>query len=124
MAKSISDLSEIIKIFSEDRGWQNNDPNQLITSLIIEVGELAEHFQWKNSFEDMTTEEKEALGYEFVDVIFYLLRLAEKSGINIEEYFDKKLPKLENKFPIGQTAEDHKKVKQEYRRSGRNRLYN
>lgn len=120
---NLKDLTEIIVEFSKKRGWENEDPNQLISSILIELGELAEHYQWKNKFKALSDKEKKIIGYEYVDVIFYLFRLAHNSGIDIEEAFFDKLPKLEKKFPVGQSNEDHKKVKEEYRRSGKNKEY-
>ena len=101
MAKSIKELTKEIDDFSEVRDWANDDPNQLITSIFIELGELAEHYQWKNEFEKFSEEKKLEVGFEYVDVIFYLFRLASKSGIDIEKYFNLKIKKLETKFPIG-----------------------
>lgn len=121
--KSIQEITDIIVKFQEDRNWKNDNPSHLISSILIELGELAEHYQWENYFDEWDEAKKEEVGYEFVDVIFYLFNLARKSGIDIEEYFDKKVPKLEKKFPVGQTKEEYKKVKKDYRNSGKNKLY-
>ena len=120
MSKSLKDLTKEIESFCEKRGWGNEDPNQLITSIIIELGELAEHYQWENEFKDLTEKEKKEIGYEYVDVLFYFLRLASNSGIDIEKYFYEKLPKLEEKFPVGK---DPRKAHDEYRKKGKNRRY-
>ena len=120
MPKSIKEISDIISNFSDIRGWKNEDPTELINSIYIEMGELTEHFQWKHKFSKLGKTEKTELGYEFVDVIFFLFRLASRSDINMEEYFDEKLPKLEKKFPIGSNAERQHK---EYRRTGKNKRY-
>jgi NTP pyrophosphatase (non-canonical NTP hydrolase) len=123
MAKSIAEVTEIIREFSDVRGWENNDPNQLIASIMIELGELAENYQWQSKFKAFDEEQKRKIGFEFVDVIFYLFRLAQKSGIDIEKYFDEKVPKLEQKFPIGITSKQYNQVKREYRESGKSELY-
>ena len=120
MSKSIQEISEIVEKFCTERNWENKDPNQLITSTFIELGELAEHYQWKNEFQKYSEEEIEEIGFEFVDVLFYLIRLANKTGIDIEKAFDKKLPKLAKKFPVGK---DPTVAHNEYRKSGKNKLY-
>ena len=120
MAKSIKEITDIINKFSNERGWLNEDPNQLITSIFIELGELAEHYQWQDTFKNVDHGKKTELGFEFVDVIFYLFRLASHSNIDIEEYFDKKLPKLYEKFPVGK---DPKQAHDEYRNTGKNKVY-
>ncbi|MCA9386092.1 dUTP diphosphatase [Candidatus Dojkabacteria bacterium] len=123
MAKSIQDITEIIKKFREDRGWANDIPTELITALTAEFGELAEHYLWKKEFWELSEEEKDEIGFEFVDVLFYLFTLADHSGIDIEKAFDKKVPLLEKKFPVDATNEEHRKARKEYKKSGKNRLY-
>ncbi|MFQ5493046.1 MAG: MazG-like family protein [Candidatus Dojkabacteria bacterium] len=123
MAKSIAELTRIICNFTEERGWTNNDPNQILSSIFIELGELAEHYQWQSEFTKLSASKKREIGYEFVDVIFYLFKLAERSGIDIEKYFDEKVPKLEKKFPVGIDTIGYNKVKREYRKKGQNKLY-
>lgn len=98
--KSLQDLEDEIIKTCEMRDWQNKDPNQLISSILIELAELAEHYQWQNDFSKIVKlpeEKKDELGFEFVDVLFYLLRLAHRSNIDIEKYFYKKLPKIRTK---------------------------
>ena len=124
MSKTFEEISHLINKHCEDRGWNHEHPNALIASIVIELGELAEHFQWKEEIEKLSKEEKQEIGYEFVDVFFYLVRLAGVYDIDIEKYFFEKLPKLEKKFPIGQNREGYKKVKEEYRETGKNKTYN
>lgn len=123
MSKSIQEVTKIIVDFAEARGWKNENPSHLLNAIYVELGELTEHYQWKNDFskfKDIDESKKTEIGFEFVDVIFYMFRLAYNSGIDIEEYFDKKLPKLEEKFKIGG---DHGKAHREYRKTGKNKLY-
>lgn len=120
MPKSLTQIQKDIDEFCELRGWNHSQPNSLIASTIIELGELAEHYQWQKEFKEFSKEEKKELGYEFVDVLFYLCRLANRSGIDIQEMFYDKLPKLEEKFKIGK---DSKEMNKKYRESGKNKLY-
>ncbi|HEC64393.1 MAG TPA: hypothetical protein ENI23_03780 [bacterium] len=122
MSKSIKEITDIIDEVCDKRGW-DDPPMQLANSLFIEMGELAQKFEKRKSFPEFSKKEKQEVGYEFVDVIIYLFRFASKSGINIEYYFDKKLPKLKKKFPVGQTEAGNLKIKKEYRKTGKNRLY-
>lgn len=120
MRKSLSTIQKDVDNFCVKRGWKNDDPNQLITSVLIEMAELAEHYQWKNKFEKFNKKEQKEIAYEFVDVIFYLCRLANQTGVDLTDSFYDKLPKLEKKFKVGESA---KKAKLEYRRKGKNKLY-
>lgn len=120
MAKTISDMTAEISKFCSERGWKNFDPNHLITSVLIELGELSEHYQWKSKFEDWDETKKREVGFEFVDIIFYLFLIAKESGIDIEKSFYEKLPLLKKKFKPG---EDSSEAHREYRRTGKNKLY-
>jgi len=121
--KTLNELVEVVKNFCEDRKWKNDDPNQLVTSMMIELGELAENYQWSTKFKELNEEEKRSLGYEYVDVLFDLFRLADKSDVDLEKYFLEKIPKLEAKFPIGQNSKEHNEIKETYRKTGKNKLY-
>jgi NTP pyrophosphatase (non-canonical NTP hydrolase) len=120
MSKSLNELMKQVEEFSSERGWDNNDPNQLITAILIELGELSEHFQWSSKFKDYDELKKKEIAYEFVDVLVYLLRLAGKSKVDLDEAFQDKLEKLAVKYPVGS---NYKKQQELYRKTGRNKLY-
>lgn len=121
MTKSLKQIQKEIDSFCEERNWNHESPNTLIAAIIIEMGELAEHYQWQKEFKILKGDEKTEVAYEFVDVIFYLTRLANKSGIDITKAFYEKLPKLKKKFPVGKSSLEANK---EYRITGKNKLYN
>ena len=120
MNKSLNQIQKDVDHFCEERNWIHGYPNNLISATMIELGELAEHYQWQNEFKKYSKTEKKEIGYEFVDVIFYLCRLANRTGINIEESFYDKLPKMAVKFPVGK---DCLEANREYREKGKNKLY-
>jgi NTP pyrophosphatase (non-canonical NTP hydrolase) len=120
MSKSLKQIQEDIDQFCKERNWHHKHPNDLISAIMIELGELAEHYQWSNEFKEVTEEEKKEIGYEFVDVLFYLCTLANKADIDMEEMFYEKLPKLKEKFKDGK---DTLKINKKYRESGKNKLY-
>lgn len=124
MSKTLAEIQKTIEDFMIVRKWENNDPNQLIASILIESGELAEHFQWKSTFKDYDEDKKREIGFEIVDVLVYLLRIANKSGIDdLAKYFDEKWSKLEEKYPVGQTREEYWATKKHYRETGKNKDY-
>lgn len=120
MAKSMNELIDQVVEFCEARDWKNDNPNQLISSIVIELGELAEHFQWSSQFKEYSEEEKLEIGYEMMDVLFYLFRLASKTGVDLDKAFAEKIKKLEVKYPVGA---DWKKQHDEYRNSGKSKRY-
>ncbi|MBL8014709.1 MAG: hypothetical protein JNK26_00795 [Candidatus Doudnabacteria bacterium] len=121
MAKSLKQIAKQISDFADSRGWKNDEPNHLITSLMIELSELAEYFQWKKSFPEFSNDERKAVAFELVDVLVYMLQIANKSGIkDLEPYFLLKMEKLGEKFAIGA---DWHTVHEGYRKSGKNKFY-
>jgi NTP pyrophosphatase (non-canonical NTP hydrolase) len=101
MAKSLKDYDTIVNDFCNERGWNHTDPNHLSTAIMIELSELAEHYQWKHTFTEFSAEEKKEVGFEFVDILFYFVLFASKASVDIEQAFDEKLEKLRVKYPIG-----------------------
>jgi hypothetical protein len=121
---TIKELSKLAFDFQQDRGWKIKDPNHLINSTIIELGELGEHYQWKSTFEKLSDEKKKEIAFEFVDVFVYLFSLAQRSGIDdLEPYFLEKLDKLAKKWPVGTTTKEYTKKHLEYRKTGKSKLY-
>ncbi|MGI5897615.1 MAG: MazG-like family protein [Candidatus Dojkabacteria bacterium] len=121
MKKCLNDYIHDVIDFSEARNWKNESPNQLLAAILIELGELAEHYQWESTFKKKYSEkEKKMIGYEFVDVFFYLFRMAGRTGIDMDKTFAEKLKKIEKKYYIGA---DDKTQHELYRKTGKNKLY-
>lgn len=82
----IHQLTEEMNRFVTAKGWYTkNSPRpqtarNLAVSLVLEAGEVLEHFQWGDE-----PGQKEELGSELADVGLYLLQLASVSGIDLEE---------------------------------------
>ena len=72
-------------------------------ALVGEVGELTEIFQWKEdvrpNMENLTKEEKEHTKEEVADVLAYLIRFCDVSGIDLGEAFFEKMEKNAKKYP-------------------------
>jgi len=90
----IRKLTEEMNRFVTAKGWyKENSPRQqtprnLAVSLVLEAGEVLEHFQWN----EQITNRKEFEG-ELADVALYLLQLASVSGIDLEKAILEKLDK-------------------------------
>ena len=81
------DLDTLIKAmhaFVESKGWYRDDspkpqtPKNLAISLVLEAGEVLEHFQWRDESAD-----KDALASELADVMLYLMQLASISDVDL-----------------------------------------
>jgi dCTP diphosphatase len=102
---SLQKLRKDIGNFARERDWEQfQTPRNLLLALVGEVGEVSEIFQWKgevdNELSSFTSQEKENLGDELSDVLFYLLRLSDVCGIDLGEAACKKLLKNIAKYPV------------------------
>lgn len=88
-------IGKIIK-FRDDRGWKQNDkPENLAKSIIIEAAELLENYQWGPNHADLVNVKE-----ELADVIIYAVAMAYDLGFNIEEMIEEKLEKNAIKYPL------------------------
>ena len=91
----MEELMRIIKIFNEEREWdQFHSPENLAKSISIEAGELLECFQWNNNYDN------EEVCEELADVFTYCIQMAMKLGVDPEEIILKKLEKTKKKYPV------------------------
>jgi dCTP diphosphatase len=102
---NLPDIKKKLRKFSEERDWdQFHSPKNLSMGLAAEAAELLEIFQWltEEQSKDIVKNEKEMalVREEVADVFIYLVRLADKLGINIEEEVNKKMRLNEKKYPV------------------------
>lgn len=111
---NIQELKERIKKFCEDRDWdQYHGAKDLAIGIITESSELLEHFRFKSEkeIEEMfkNQEKKQDISEEMADVLYFLLRLAQKYDIDIATELNKKMEKNEKKYPIEKAKGSNKK---------------
>jgi dCTP diphosphatase len=103
MADSIDDLRLRVNTFVEERDWaQFHSPKNLAMAMIVEAGEVVEHFQWMTEDESRTldAQTKEQVGQELSDTLVYLLRIAEVCGIDLIAAANKKIDLNAKKYPV------------------------
>lgn len=111
MAK-IKDLTEKIIKFRDERDWkQFHNPKDMALSLVLEAGEVMEHFQWKNKeeIEKYVKTNKEKIGEELADVLYWVLLMSHDLKIDILDALDKKIRKNEKNYPIEKAKGKHTK---------------
>ncbi|PAE23433.1 nucleotide pyrophosphohydrolase [Bacillus sp. 7894-2] len=93
-------MIEKITQFRDERGWlPYHNEKDLAISISLEANELLENFQWKSS-EEALESSAENIKEEMADVLIYLLQLADKMDIDLEEEVFKKMEKNAIKYPI------------------------
>jgi len=110
--KDIEDLINKIVAFRDARDWkQFHNPKDVSLSLVLEAGEVMEHFQWKNKeeIEQYIKTDKEHIAEELADVLYWVLLMSHDLDINILDALDKKIKKNEEKYPIEKAKGKHTK---------------
>jgi len=103
MHDSLDQLRQRINSFVEVRDWaQFHSPKNLAMAMIVEAGEVVEHFQWMTEAESraLDTATQEKVGQELADTFVYLLRIAEVCGIDLIEATNKKIDLNAKKYPV------------------------
>ena len=99
----LSLLVERIVEFCEARDWkQFHNPKDLAISLMLEAGEVLEHFQWKNNeeIEKHIKNNKNDIGEELADVLYWVLLMSHYLNIDILDSLERKISKNEEKYPV------------------------
>lgn len=101
---TIADLKEIVGAFCDRRGWgMFHNPKDLAIGIITESSELLEIFRFKSEkeveewFESKSR--KEEIGGEMADILFFLLRFAERFDVDLSEQLARKIEKNEKRYP-------------------------
>ena len=110
----IYELKEKIKKFCEERDWdQFHGAKDLAIGIITESSELLEHFRFRSEkeIEEMfkNPEKKQHISEEMADILYFLLRLAQKYNIDIAEELEKKMEKNEKRYPLDKSKGSNKK---------------
>jgi len=99
-AGNLDKIRQTILDFRDQRGWKEyHKEKDLALSISLEANELLENFQWKSSAEAVRDSEQN-IKEEMADVLIYLIQLADKMGMDLEEEVLKKMKKNEAKYPV------------------------
>jgi dCTP diphosphatase len=91
-----------LRQFADERDWdQFHSPKNLAMALIVEAAELVEHFQWLTEAQSqkLPADKLAEVEQEIADIQIYLIRLADKLGIDMEKAVNAKIKLNEKKYP-------------------------
>ena len=109
---SLSDLSLALRHFAAERDWdQFHAPKNLAIALSVEASELLEHFQWMRDEDsgNLAPDVRARVGEELADILLYLVRLADKLGIDLVDAARAKLASNALKYPVDKARGTSKK---------------
>ena len=101
----MNELEELrirIANFARERDWEQfHSPKNLSMALIVEAGELLEHFQWLKQSEsfELPKDKLKAVEEELADILVYLVRIADQLGIDLISATNRKIKSNEAKYP-------------------------
>jgi dCTP diphosphatase len=96
-------LRDALRAFAAERDWdQFHSPRNLAAALAVEAAELLEPFQWLTDEQsrELSAEARAAVEQEMADVLLYLVRLADKLGVDLEQAARAKIELNAEKYPI------------------------
>ncbi|MDY5583987.1 MAG: nucleotide pyrophosphohydrolase [Candidatus Merdousia sp.] len=102
---TIIELKNKIRFFCEQRDWdQFHSPKELAIGISTEANELLQIFRFKTK-EQMTVQLQDErirsiISDELADVLFFVLRFAEKNKIDLSEALHRKMKSNEEKYPV------------------------
>ena len=101
----LTDLTQRLRTFAAERDWdQFHSPKNLSMALAGEAGELLELFQWLTQEESHaladSPEEMAKVREELADILIYLVRLADKLGVDLEEAALEKIETNAERYPV------------------------
>jgi dCTP diphosphatase len=100
---SLIALRDALRRFAADRDWNRfHAPKNLAAALSVEAAELLEHFQWLTEAQSdaLPAETLEAVRLEMADVLLYLVRMADRLGVDLVQAGRDKLVLNAEKYPV------------------------
>ncbi len=100
----IIELQNKIKCFCEEREWDLfHNPKDLAIGISTEANELLDLFRFKDETQMVkmlqNAENRQMISEELADVLFFVLRFAQKYKFDLKQCLEEKLDKNERKYP-------------------------
>ena len=104
-AIQIKKIVDFQRKFVKARDWENfHTPKNLAMALAGEAWGLVEIFPWLAQEESLqlgkNKVKREMLADELADIFYYLVRIADKLEVDLEDAFWKKMKKNTKKYPV------------------------
>jgi len=107
----VETLQKRLAEFARERDWEQfHSPKNLSMALAAEAGELMEVFQWLTEAQsaELAPGEKgwELARDEIADLQIFLLRLADRLGVDLEAAVEAKIARNAKRYPVEQVRGD------------------
>lgn len=99
--RDLEDLRAEIQHFADERDWQQfHSPRNLLLAVLSELGEVADLVRWEGDFDQVPPAKKQAWDDEIADTFVLLVRLADRSGVDLTAAVARKLAIARAKYPV------------------------
>lgn len=108
-------LLDKFNLFADERDWdQFHTIKNLSAALSVESSELLEIFQWAtdqeiNDWIKNNSNKQQQIADEVADIFLYLLKIAQKTNVDIEQAVLAKMEKNAAKYPVEKSKGNAKK---------------
>jgi len=99
---TLDQIRQQLRAFVAERDWdQFHNPKNLAMAMVVEAGELLEHFQWLTAeqADSLSAEARTEVELEIADVLLFLLRLCDRLDIDPLQAAQRKLVLNARKYP-------------------------
>lgn len=113
MPDSLEALRQRLDAFTRVRDWQQfHTPKNLSMALIAEAAELVEHFQWLTAEEStaLAPEKLEEVRLEMADTLIYLVRMADRLGVDLVRAANDKIDINDRRYPADKVRGSNRKA--------------
>jgi dCTP diphosphatase len=111
-SSDLDTLTRRLRDFADARDWEQfHSPKNLTMALSVEVAEIVEHFQWLSEEQSshLPQQTLDKVETELADTLLYLVRLADKLGIDLLDAARRKIEINEQKYPVEKSRGNAKK---------------
>ena len=112
MDDPLKTIASRLEAFAQERDWDGfHSPKNLAMALNVEAGELLEHFQWltEDQSRDLPQDTRVEVEREIADIQIYLIRLADKLGVDLLRAVEAKIEDNARKYPAERVRGSAKK---------------
>lgn len=110
--RDLEELKARVRVFIAERDWDRfHSPKNLAMALSVEASELVELFQWLTEEESAApdADRRRRVAEELADVLWFLVRLADRLDIDLLEAAERKLAANAAKYPADRVRGDARK---------------
>jgi dCTP diphosphatase len=100
---NLEEVAVFLRQFAKERDWEQfHTPKNLSMALAGEAGELIEIFQWMTAEESADLDEgtRHHAGEELIDILQYVLRIADVLEIDLNDAFWAKFENNAKRYPV------------------------